>query len=258
VALAPRRWPLVALALFANHVVLAAAGLWPRSRLLGPNIRSLADLPERQHEGGARELALTFDDGPDPRLTPRVLDLLDTVEAKATFFVIGSNASRHPDLVTEIAARGHSLANHTWSHRASFCMRGPVAIASELSRTQNLLRELLGLEPRYFRAPAGFRNPWLEPLLAREGLKLVSWSRRGYDARERDPSVILTRLEPGITADGVLVLHDGRPPGDAGRQPELPILDVLPKLLQTCVERDFALIALPNPYKTTKSLTPVG
>ena len=265
----PTLWPLVAITLFLNHAVLYAAGLWPRSRILGPNLRNLADFAEAgKHPAGSCEaasrssaaprLALTFDDGPDPELTPRVLDLLDAFEARATFFVIGKNAQKHPQLVAEIAHRGHALANHTWSHQPTFCVRGPIAVARELSRTQRLLFEILGHEPRYFRAPAGFRSPWLEPLLAREGLRLVSWSRRGYDARESDPHQVLNRLEPGIAANGVLVLHDGRPPGDADRQPGLPILEVLPKLLEHCSGEDFSLIALPNPYKTTKSLTPSG
>ena len=258
----PQRWPLLAFVLFLNHCVLFGAGLWPRSRLLGPNVRSLADLRTTSGNRSSKEplvppeLALTFDDGPDPDLTPRVLDLLDRFDARATFFLIGKNAQKHPELVAEIAARGHAVANHTWSHSSLFSVRGPIAIERELASTQKVIFDALGAEPRYFRAPAGFRSPWLEPMLVRAGLHLVSWSRRGYDARESDSGQVLKRLEPGIAADGVLVLHDGRPPEDVGRQPGLPILDVLPTLLEDCVSRDFSLIALPNPYKPTKSLTP--
>ena len=258
-ALSPGRWPLVLGGLWANHVSLLAAGLWPRSRVLGPNICSLADLDCEPGQGPGDLMAFTFDDGPDPELTPRVLDLLDQHGAKASFFCIGKNAEKHPDLVREIAARGHLVENHTWSHSVRFIMTPTKGLRRELSRTQTVLTELAGRRPCYFRAPAGFRSPWLEPLLVKEGLQLVTWTARGFDGKESDPTKVLARLEPAIAHEGILLLHDGLPPGDR-KQPldsrhQLPVLAVLPQVLATMRQRNIAAIALPNTNKTRKSLT---
>ena len=102
--LQPRLWPWVLGGLVANHLLLSASVLWPRGRILGPN---LVRLPAAA--AARNEVSLNFDDGPDPEVTPRVLDLLDRHQAKASFFCIGEKAAAHPDLVREIARRGHSV-----------------------------------------------------------------------------------------------------------------------------------------------------
>src|SRR6185295_17618797 len=115
-------WPWIAGSVFANHLVLAAASMAPRSVLLGPNRSRLA--PQATARG---ELALTFDDGPDPAVTPQVLDLLDQAGARASFFPIGRRAAAHPDLVREIARRGHRVENHTQTHPHLFaCFPAPL------------------------------------------------------------------------------------------------------------------------------------
>jgi peptidoglycan-N-acetylglucosamine deacetylase len=219
-------WALAAVLL--NHAGLTAAGLWPRSTLLGPNITRLPAAATAR-----REFALTLDDGPDPQVTPAVLDLLDEHAARATFFVIASRAAQHPALLREIVQRGHDVQNHSHLHRHDFSLRGPRALAQEIGRAQDQLAQLTGQRPHCFRAPAGLRNPLLDPVLHRQGLHLVSWTRRGYDTRDADATRVLGRLVgPGgsaLAAGDILLLHDGHAKHDAAGRPVL--LDVLPALL---------------------------
>ena len=142
----------------ASHLALTAAGLWPRSTLLGPNWTRLP-------ANAGRRIALTIDDGPDPDVTPRVLDLLDRYDARATFFCIGDLARRHPRWIEAIVARGHAIENHSQRHRHTFSLSGLAALRREIAAAQQTLTELAGTRPLFFRAPAGLRNPFLEPVL---------------------------------------------------------------------------------------------
>ena len=219
-------WALAGVVL--NHVGLTAAGLWPRSALLGPNVTRLpAAAAARQ------EYALTLDDGPDPDVTPAVLDLLDEHGARATFFVIAQRAAQHPALLREIVRRGHDVQNHSHLHRHDFSLRGPRALRQEIVAAQERLAALSGQRPHCFRAPAGLRNPLLDPVLHRLGLHLVSWTRRGFDTRDADAARVLRRLVGpegrALAAGDILLLHDGHARRNAQGRPV--VLDVLPALL---------------------------
>lgn len=222
--LRPQLWPWALTAVVADHLALTAGGLWPRASLLGPN---LTCLPQRA--AGRGEIALTIDDGPDPEVTPAVLALLDRHGAHASFFCIGERIVRHPQLAREIVARGHGLENHSQRHLNRFSLLGPRALRAEIAGAQESIAFATGAAPRFFRAPAGLRNPFLEPELARAGLKLVSWTRRGFDTVSRDPERVLSRLTRGLAAGDILLLHDGHAARTADRAPV--ILAVLPPLL---------------------------
>jgi peptidoglycan/xylan/chitin deacetylase (PgdA/CDA1 family) len=224
---APSYWPVVAGGLIANHAVLTAAGLWPRSRLLGPNLLRLPAAAV-----GRREIAITIDDGPDPEVTPQVLDLLDAHGARATFFCIGERARRHRDLCADIVRRGHVVENHSQHHAHHFSMLGPRGFEREITAAQDTLEEITGSRPRFFRAPAGLRNPFLEPMLAKLDLHLASWTRRGFDTVRRDPDHVARRLLRDLTACDILLLHDGHAARTASGRPV--VLEVLPRLLDAC------------------------
>jgi peptidoglycan-N-acetylglucosamine deacetylase len=233
----PGAWPWALGAVAGNHLVLVACGLVPRSTLLGPNWTRLPD------PVAARCcVAITIDDGPDPAVTPRVLALLDEFGAKATFFCIGERVARYPDLAREILSRGHAVENHTQHHRYDFSLLGPKAIAYEVERAQETIGAVIGAEPLFFRAPAGLRNPFLQPVLARVGLQLASWTRRGFDTRERDPGRVLAKLERNLRAGDILLLHDGH--AAATRSDTPVILEVLPRLLATLRETNLSPITL--------------
>lgn len=236
-ALEPASWPLVAGSIAVNQLLLAGAGLWPRSAVLGSNWRRLPAAAAAR-----REMAVTIDDGPDPAITPRVLDILDEYQAKATFFCIGVQARQQRELCAEIARRGHAVENHSQRHLYRFSMLGMKGIDRELREAQETIAEITGQRPRFFRAPAGLRNPLLEPLLARHNLQLASWTRRGFDTRERCATKVTNRLLRGLQAGDILLLHDG----NAARTPRgTPIiLDVLPRLLDATAAAQLQPITL--------------
>ena len=221
---APHIWPWTLGAVVADHAVLAFSGLWPRSRWMGSNWTHLPDVAAAR---GA--VALSFDDGPDPEVTPRVLDLLDAASVRATFFVIGTRVKAHPALAREIVRRGHALENHSFRHVHTFSISGPRAMRREIVEGQRIIADTTGFEPRCFRAPAGLRNPFLDPLLQQLGLQLVSWTRRGFDTREADPAVVSARLLHGLAPRDILLLHDGHAAGSGDGRPV--ILDALPRVL---------------------------
>jgi len=221
----PRLWPWVLGAIVADHLVLTAAGLWPRSKLLGPN---WTHLPATAAASGA--VAITIDDGPDPVVTPQVLNLLDQHSAKATFFCIGELVERHSGLAREIVSRGHTIENHSQHHLNRFSVLGPSGINAEIARAQDTIEAITGQRPRFFRAPAGLRSPFLEPVLVRLGLRLASWTRRGFDTVNPDPAVVFKRLTAGLRSGDILLLHDGHAARTSSGSPV--ILEVLPRLLQ--------------------------
>ena len=238
-------WPWALGGVLADHVLLAAAGLTPRSQLLGPNLTRLP-----QSAAGRGEVAITLDDGPDPKVTPRVLDLLDERGAKATFFCIGERVQRYAELTREMARRGHSVENHSQRHLHRFSVLGPRALRAEIERAQDTIGITTGQPPLFFRAPAGLRSPWLDPVLRRFGLQLASWTRRGFDTVSARADAVLAKLTRGLRAGDILLLHDGRAALTGAGVPV--VLEVLPRLLDALAARDL------TPVTLRAALAPLG
>ena len=220
----PSRWPVALGAVALNHAAIAAACVAPRSGLLGPNLTRVG--------GATGVVALTFDDGPDPEVTPQVVALLASAGVTASFFCVGQRAVRHPEVVAAVRGNGHGIENHTHHHHHGFAFSGPGALTAEIQRGQDAIAAVAGIAPRFFRAPAGMRNPWVPGAVADVGLRYVSWTRRGFDAVSRDPARVAARLTRGLTAGDILLLHDGHARRGAAGRPV--VLDVLPALLQRC------------------------
>lgn len=233
----PRLWPWTLGAVVLDHLLLAAAGLWPRSKWLGSN---WTHLPASSAARG--EIAITIDDGPDPEVTPRVLEVLAAFEARASFFCIGERVTRYPDLAQEIVRRGHSVENHSQRHRHSFSLLGPWRMAAEIARAQECIARVTGESPRFFRAPAGLRNPFLEPILRHLKLQLVSWTRRGFDTVNADADDVYRRLSQSLVDGDILLLHDGHAARAHTGTPV--ILEVLPRLLETLRRRQLQPVSL--------------
>jgi peptidoglycan-N-acetylglucosamine deacetylase len=183
-----------------------------------------------------RRLALTFDDGPDPEWTPRLLDALGAVGVRATFFLIGERADRAPALVRRMTAEGHEVGNHSWSHRCLW-LCGPGATAAEIGRAHDRLADLTGLAPRHFRPPWGMVNAAMFPALRRFGERCVFWSiqpegRRPVPAA-RQVDHVLARVHPGAIVD----LHDAEGTPAAPKR----LLQALPALLQGVRAQGYAL-----------------
>jgi len=233
----PRDWPWALGAVVANHAVLAAAGLWPKSQLLGPN---WTHLPARG--GGRGEVAITIDDGPDPQVTPQVLSQLGAYGARASFFCVGERVERYPEIAQEIIRSGHTIENHSQRHRHTFSLLGPSALNSEIARAQDSIARATGSSPCFFRAPAGLRNPFLEPVLCRLQLRLASWTHRGFDTVSGNSEAVYRRLVKSLRGGDILLLHDGNAARGRGGAPV--ILDVLPRLLEMLGNRQLQPITL--------------
>jgi peptidoglycan/xylan/chitin deacetylase (PgdA/CDA1 family) len=220
-----------------NHVAIAAIGVWPRSRWLGSN---WVRLPAPSIANN--EVAITIDDGPHPEITPLVLDILDAYNATATFFCIGAMAQRYPKLCREIVRRGHTVENHSYRHRHDFSLRGYFGCLREVANGQAALTAVTGQVPRFFRAPAGLRNPFLDPVLAHCNLQLAAWTRRGFDTRTTDAARVLERLLRDLQAGDILLLHDGNTEYTNNGKPV--IVAVLPKLLAALAARNLTTVTL--------------
>ncbi len=186
---------------FAIMAVLAYGLAYPEATLLGPAI-----VRGPQSAPGAREVALTFDDGPS-QYTPQILDELRATGVRATFFLCGENAERYPDVVRRIRDEGHVIGNHTFSHPYLYLMERR-RIVSEIDRTQEILERLTGRRPTLFRPPFGVRWFSLRRILEERGLQMAMWTVRAYDGRyapERIAQVALGGLRPGA----IILLHDG-------------------------------------------------
>ncbi len=192
----------IGLALHALVVGFLLAGtLNPSSRLFGP-------VQTRCGSG----IWLTIDDGPDPHDTPAILDLLDEHGAKATFFLIGEKAERHPELVREIIRRGHGIGNHSWSHpQATFWCLGPIRTFREIARCQEALKAITGESPTLFRAPVGHSNIFVHPVMKRLGLRLVGWDSRGFDGVARPLSEVTAAIRKSATNGSIILAHEGNP-----------------------------------------------
>jgi peptidoglycan/xylan/chitin deacetylase (PgdA/CDA1 family) len=233
----PRVWPWALAAVALNHGSLAAAGLWPRSRLLGPNWVALP-----RQGGESTGVAITIDDGPDPEVTPQVLSQLAEHRALATFFCVGARVERYPDLARAIVDRGHHIENHSQRHRHNFSLLGPKAMGAEISRAQDSITRATGSTPLFFRAPAGLRNPFLDPILARLQLRLASWTRRGFDTVQRNSDAVYRRLANPLRGGDILLLHDGNAARAHSGRPV--IVEVLPRLLDLLAERKLQPVTL--------------
>ena len=183
----------------------AYAAMWPGSRIFGTALIA----PAR-----AGELALTFDDGPNPNWTPRLLDALASQSVRATFFLMGCRAKEEPALVRRIAAEGHLIGNHSWSH-PNLALTAASKVRDELPRTSAALEEITGERVRYFRPPFGARRPAVFKIARALGLMPVLWNAITTDWSEPSADLIAERLMGKIDGLGLqghavnLVLHDG-------------------------------------------------
>lgn len=173
-------------------VAVAAAGLaaygaaYPRAQLFGRTVCQT---------NSAGKLAITFDDGPNPAITPKLLDLLDRYNAKATFFVIGRYVRECPELVQETVARGHEVGNHTELH-PNLLRLNPTKVRVELRLCHDAIRGAIGTPPKWFRPPFGMRNPWVIPAARELGYRTVMWTLIPGDWKDKPAEWLIERMNP--------------------------------------------------------------
>jgi peptidoglycan/xylan/chitin deacetylase (PgdA/CDA1 family) len=212
--------PLVASAALA---ALGYVSVAPRSNFWGPVVH-------RGDSGGAPRYALTFDDGPCENATPLILDTLQELSAKATFFVIGVNASRFPQIVRRIYADGHIVANHSYDHSHFGIMRAGWYWERQIRDTDALIQQIIGVKPAFFRPPMGARHLHITRAAKRHGHTLVTWSRRGLDGIPTTADRIVARLSNRAAPGDILIMHDGVDP-HLRRDPAPTVAAVRPLIL---------------------------
>lgn len=215
--------------------------------LLPPPIRSLADM-----EGSAALFAdkpvisLTFDDGPDPRYTPQILNILADYNCKATFFVMGQAAEQFPDLVLRMAREGHSVGNHTYSHRHPWMITSTQAL-NEVRRTTDILQRITGSAPRWFRPPFGRLRSVMRQEAHREQMLTVLWNHSIVDWGPLGTEAGIMRRLSHIKPKDIVLMHDGK--RDHNRPERL--IRHLPGFLRSLVEKGVltcGLDELPSPF----------
>ena len=160
--------------------------------------------------GKEKIVALTFDDGPHPIYTPQILDILDQYQAKATFFMIGSRMEEYPDIVKEVAARGHLIANHTYTHPDNLRTLSPEKLQWETEQCQHSMQRIAGQNTYLFRPPRGILNPEIIKILQKKGYTIVLWGICAYHREAPTPQIMATRVINHAHPGQIILLHDGR------------------------------------------------
>ena len=194
--------------------VTAYGAVHPRSELFGPMV---------WRTNSPRKLAITFDDGPNPKITPELLTLLERYGARVTFFMVGRFAQECPELVREIVVRGHAMGNHTATH-ANLFWNTPEQIREQMQRCNAAIGTITGMTPKWFRPPWGMRNPWVVSSATGMGMRTALWTLLPGDWRVKPASWLITRMESiaerarvsslsvnksPVGHGDVLCLHDG-------------------------------------------------
>jgi peptidoglycan-N-acetylglucosamine deacetylase len=182
---------------------LIATGVWgayaPNSRLFGPVVG----------RGPRQRVAfLTFDDGPNPGVTERVLEVLEREAVPATFFMVGKHVEQYGETARAVARAGHEIGNHTYSHRKLHRV-GPGRAAEEIRRGHETIAEVTGVVPRSFRAPHGYRSPFVARAIAPYRYRVFGWTFGVWDTARPGAETIRARVRTGLRPGSILLLHDG-------------------------------------------------
>jgi peptidoglycan/xylan/chitin deacetylase (PgdA/CDA1 family) len=215
--------------------LLAAPALW--GTYTGGS--QLLPLGRRRGAPGDRRVALTFDDGPDPAHTPRVLDILARERVHGAFFLIGERATAAPDVARRIAAEGHDLGNHTWSHR-SLWLCSPAETRRQIERGHDAVAGAAGRAPRFFRPPWGMTNLAMSPALRRLGTPCVLWSVQPEGLRPVPAGAQVRRVAGRLRPGAIVDLHDADGVPGAGAR----LVEALPALIRTIRNAGFTLAPL--------------
>ena len=189
-----------------------------------------------------RIVALTFDDGPNPEATPRILDALAASGTVATFFLLGRHVERWPALAGRVAAEGHVIGNHGWFHR-KLHTQSPASVRRDLELGTAAIIGATGVRPEVFRAPHGFRAPWVSHIARTLGQRTVGWSLGVWDSARPGVDAIVERTVGGARPGSILLLHDGDgydPSGDRSQTAA-----AVPRIISELKARDYQFVGVP-------------
>ena len=205
-ALALGSWILLCAVVGALFVLVGLGVVWPQMSFFGPFICN--------GNSSKKQVALTFDDGPDARSTPALLDLLRESDVQATFFCIGKRVAAEPAIARRILADGHMLENHSFAHSNFTNFFTVSQLKADLSQAQAAINIATSHTPKLFRPPVGLSNPNVFRAAKDLGLRVVGWSIRSLDTRITDPARIVQRIERGLSPGAIILLHDGNIPAE--------------------------------------------
>ncbi len=154
------------------------------------------------------EIAISFDDGPDPEYTLKILALLKRHEAKATFFCIGKNVDANSEILQRIIEEGHLVGNHTYTHSKGFGFFGTKKVLDELQKTNSVVHKLTGKEMRLYRPAFAVTNPNIKKALALNGMQSIGWSVRSLDTTNLSEATVVKRVTSNISKGDIILLHD--------------------------------------------------
>src|SRR5262245_4721688 len=236
------RWLAVLAA--AWYSVATIGVFFPGLEMYGPIVR--------RGPAGRRSVALTFDDGPHPTTTRRILAVLAATRHRATFFVLGEKARRHPDVVREIHAAGHTIGVHGDRHDRLHAFRMPWRVHDELLRAARAVEDATGVRPRFFRPPLGHTSITTTLGVRRSGMMVVGWSTRGLDGmRGRTPEAVVARVARTVTDGAIVMLHDASEHDDF----EPAAVGALPELLRVLDDREWTSVGMDTLLATRLDLT---
>jgi peptidoglycan-N-acetylglucosamine deacetylase len=227
---------LPAAAIGAGLIGGAAHGMFHRnSRVFGP---VLGALPESDHS-----VSLTFDDGPNPDATPRILDALGKEGVKATFFILGAYAERWPEIVRRMVSEGHQVGNHGYFHR-KLHLKSPYYVRKDIGLGKRAIERAGGCSPRLFRAPHGFRSPWVTQIARSFGQRTIGWSLGVWDSDCPGVNAIVERTVFGAKAGSIILLHDGDGYNVNGDRTQTAA--AVPLIVRGLRDRGFSFTTLPS------------
>jgi len=235
-------------------VIIALALAWIAWGVFNVNSSMWADTAWRSY-ADTKNVALTFDDGPDPEYTPKILQVLREKGVKAAFFSVGQRVIEHPEITLEVKKQGHLLGNHSDSHAMWINFSLHKRLRREIRDTNAAIKSAAGVVPKLYRAPHGFKNPALGDVLAGEDMLAIGWQVRGFDAVSSNAVRIAERIVNGAKAGGVILLHDGA--GLQGSEDRSATVDALPVIIDGLRARGFNIVRLDelletDPYQEPK------
>jgi len=196
---------------------------------LNYHVKAFCNNPsERQNK-----IALTFDDGPNQN-TLRILEILKRYDTPATFFCIGKNIEKHPDILRQIVADGHLIGNHSYSHSHFFDFYRKDRVVHELRETDNLILEITGKKALFFRPPYGVTNPSIRRALAVTKHLVIGWNIRSMDGVSKNSNAIFNRIVKRLSPGSVVLLHDTR----------TETANLLEQLLLTVAEKNYEVVSI--------------
>lgn len=197
---------LFAITAVALLFVIGFGVAFPQMRLFGDFICSGTN--------SKRQVALTFDDGPDASSTPALLELLREARVEAAFFGIGKRVAAYPELAARIVQEGHLLENHSFAHSNLTNVFSVGKLRDDFTKASTEIQKATGIAPGCFRPPMGLSNPRIFKVASALGLKVIGWTARGLDTKLTDPEKIVARIERRLKPGAIILLHDGNIPSE--------------------------------------------